>query len=269
MQNGEIMINKIRTAEDSDKFRINKIRTAEDSDKFRMALVGPDQAFFASETKWGVGRLERLVSPATLAAYQRGWSVYREALEQGDHEAVAAVGPRMVQALAYMDAEATAAGHQPLAPETWEAAMPDGTVLVVVRTSAEATAVIRGEKAANGYTAHPSFGMTVETRGEEMGRTGGGNEREKTGRREGENQGETTLPPDLAVTVRQQHEGRTLHVITVAEVARLVAAHGSVIGTKWEGSPAHTGRQMEEGAAADLVRSGYPLEKPVAVGLDF
>ena len=89
-------------------------------ERFRLALVPVDEAMWASEQKWGVGRLERLVSPATLAAYRRGWDLYRAALEASDWAAVEAVGPRMVQALAIMDREATEAGNKPLAPDTWE-----------------------------------------------------------------------------------------------------------------------------------------------------
>jgi hypothetical protein len=36
---------------------MNKIRTPEDNDRFRMALIPVDQAFWASEQKWGVGDL--------------------------------------------------------------------------------------------------------------------------------------------------------------------------------------------------------------------
>ena len=54
-----------------------KLRTADDNDRFRAALIPVDEAMWASEQRYGVGRLERLVSPATLAAYQRGWSAYR------------------------------------------------------------------------------------------------------------------------------------------------------------------------------------------------
>lgn len=233
---------------------MNKIRTQEDSDRFRLALVPVDQAFFASETKWGVGRLERLQQSAVLESYKRGWDAYRVALEEGDATAVEAIGPRMVQALAFMDQEATAAGHQPLAPDTWETSLPDGTVLVIVRSSAEAAAVIRAEKAATAYTARPGFGMTVVSDPAPTDPPSS----------------ETTLPPDLAVTVRNQHEGRRLEVWTLPEVARLIAAHGSVATEKgWEGTPAPSGRQMEENAAADLVRTGYPLKEPIAAGLDF
>ena len=195
-----------------------------------MALVPVDQAFHASEQKYGVGRLERLVSPSTLASYKRGWDAYRAAIEAGDGEAAEAIGPKMIAALAFMDAEATKAGHQPLAPDVWETPLADGTVLVICRTGAEASAVLRASQGRDGASY------------------------------------ETTLPPDLAITVRNSHEGRALTVWTMAEVARLIERHGSIVaeGVKWDGTPAPSGVQLEEGAAADIVRSGYPLDQPLA-----
>ena len=83
----------------------------------------------------------------------------------------------MVAALAYMDAEAVGPVIKPLDVSTWEAALPDGRVMVVVRSQAEASAVVRASRAADGLSY------------------------------------ETTLPPDLAVTVRSQHEGRALVVL--------------------------------------------------------
>jgi hypothetical protein len=193
-------------------------------------MIPIDQAFFESEQKWGVGRLERLVSPATLAAYKRGWDAYRAALDDCDGAAVERIGPRMIQALAVMAAEAEAAGHKPLAPDTWEADMGNGVVLVVVRSSAEASAVLRASRASDGASY------------------------------------ETTLPPDLAVTIRQQHEGRALVVVTMAEIVRLLQrSEAGLWGTKWEGTPAASGRQLEELAAHDMARSGYPMPAPLAV----
>jgi hypothetical protein len=227
-----------------------KLRTADDNDRFRAAMIAPDEAFFASEQKWGVGRLERIINPSTLAAYQRGWSAYRQALESGDADALEAVGPKMVAALAFMTNEAEHAGHKPLDVSTWETALPDGRVLVVVRTAAEAVAVSRAEKAPKAVSAAPRLGMTVvaEMVAPEAPST------------------ETTLPADLAVTVRQQHEGRALTVLTMAEVARLLLlAEGKVSGVEWEGTPAHSGRQTDEMAAHDLVRSGYPMSEPLTV----
>jgi hypothetical protein len=214
-----------------------KLRTPEDHDRFRLSLVPIDQAFHASEQKWGVGRLERLVSPSTMAAYKRGWDAYRAAIEAGDAQAVEAIGPKMIAALAFMDAEATKAGHQPLAPDVWEHPMADGAVLVICRTGAEASAVLRASQGQDGAS-YETSGISYET----------------------------TLPPDLAITVRNSHEGRALTVWTVAEVARLIERHGSVAaeGVKWDGTPAPSGVQLAEGAAADIVRSGYPLSEPLA-----
>ena len=212
-----------------------KIRSPEDHDRFKRALIPVDEAMWASEQRFGIGRLERLVSPATLAAYQRGWTLYRAALEDGDGAALEIIGPKMIRALEVMAAEAEAAGYKPLAPETWEAALPDGRIMVVCRSQAEASAVVRASRAADGLSY------------------------------------ETTLPPDLAVTVRSQHEGRALVVLTLAEVGRLLMmAEGRAAGVEWEGTTTSgSGRQMDEMAAHDLARSGYPLSTPLAADLAF
>lgn len=119
------------------------IRTPSDRDRMTAALAPIDQAFMSSEARWGVGRLEMLVSTTTLASYRRGWVAYRQAITDGDATALESIAPKMLAALAFMDREATAAGHQPLAVERWEAALEDGSVLVVVRTMAEAHAIAR------------------------------------------------------------------------------------------------------------------------------
>jgi hypothetical protein len=208
---------------------MTRLRTAEDVERFKLGLTPVDRAMFESEQRWGVGRLERLVSTNTLLAYQRGWGEYRRVVEDSDIEGLEAIAPKMVAALKFMNDEAQSAGHQPLAPDVWEAPMGDGTVLCVVRSFAEASAVVRAANASDG-TAY-----------------------------------ETTLPPDLAVTVRQQHEGRRLVVVTLAEIARLMQlAEAKVLGTRWEGNDAPSGVQLPEGAAADIVRSGYPLNEALA-----
>jgi hypothetical protein len=228
----------------------NRIRSPEDYQRFRLALVPVDAAFHASEQRFGVGRLERLVSPATLAAYARGWEAYRDALDTSDADKVELVGPKMIRMLAIMESEALASGATPLAPETWEVGLPDGRIVVIVKTTAEASAVIR---AAN-------LGVDAE------------------------------LPPDLSRLVRHQAEGRALLVFTLAEIARLVTAsdgfpkveNGKLagmeikpLGTPWEGAAAYSGVQLSDMAAHDEVRTGFPLnaplrdELPKAVVLDF
>src|SRR5689334_4945683 len=104
---------------------MNKNHTPTDHDRLVAALAPVDQAFRESEKRHGVGRLERLVSAATLASYRRGWIAYRAAIESGDAAAVEQIGPKMIAALKYMAAEAEAAGHKPLSVDAWEAPMED------------------------------------------------------------------------------------------------------------------------------------------------
>jgi hypothetical protein len=244
---------------------VNKIRTPEDDRRFRLALVPIDQAFHASEQRWGVGRLERLVSPGTLAAFARGWDAYRTALNDSDGPAIEAIGPKMVLALSLMDREATTAGHQPLDPSCWE--MPlgdDGTVLVLVRTQAEQAAVIRANNATVASAA-PAGGLRSQNGLAGLAANLNGHTA-PTDVVAGLSAAETTLPPDLAIAVRASHEGRSLEVWDMASIARLILAHGSIARQprKWQGSPAHSGVRQEEGAAADLIRQGWPLEADLA-----
>lgn len=121
----------------------NKIRSYNDTDRLVAALAPADEAFRASEAKFGVARLERLVSPATLLSYRKGWTLYRAAIDEGDAAAVERLAPKMQTALRAMMSEAESLGHKPLSVETWEQALPDGRVLVVVKTLPEAHAVAR------------------------------------------------------------------------------------------------------------------------------
>ena len=116
------------------------------ADRLTAAMAPIDAAMFASEQRWGVARLERLVGTATLESYRRGWTAYRAAIESNDADAVEAIAPKMIAALAYMAREAEAAGHAPLSVERWEAPLEgdaEGRVLVIVRTQAEAHAIAR------------------------------------------------------------------------------------------------------------------------------
>jgi hypothetical protein len=110
-------------------------------DPMTFAIAPIDQAFRASEAKWGVDRLPALVSSATLANYRKGWTAYRTAIDDNDHAAVTAIQPKMIHALAVMDREATANGHAPLAVDAWETPLADGHVLAIVRTNPEAHAL--------------------------------------------------------------------------------------------------------------------------------
>lgn len=182
-----------------------------------MAAIAPvDEAFRQSELRWGVDRLPRMVCSATLESYRRGWVLWRKAIEHGDAAAAQQVGPKMIAALAFMDAEATAAGQTLLAVETWEARMEDGRVLVIVRTNAEASAIAQ---AAN-------LGV------------------------------DAILPPDLASAVRHQQEGRELLVYTLGELVRILPTFDLVnqIKRTWPGATVIGGPVTRENDTGDWVR---------------
>ena len=204
-----------------------------DADRARVlrALIPIDEAFRDSERKWGVGRLERLVGHVTLASYTRGWDAYRAALETGDADAVEAIAPKMAAALAFMDAEATRSGHPPLSVETWEAGMSDGTVLVIVRTNAEATAVLRGEG-----NLPPDLSAVVRDQHE--------------GRR-------IVVWTIVEIARFLEAHGNPVNAIKGTFPGAVVK------GTGWEGSDAWSGVRSDEMQPYDHSRSGYPLDAPL------
>jgi hypothetical protein len=95
------------------------------------------------ERKWGVGRLRLLVSDDLRERFDRQWCKWQAAYAARDLTAVRAHSEAMRRAWAALEAEAKDANHAPLAPEIWEARMPDGTVLAVVRTQQEAHSLAR------------------------------------------------------------------------------------------------------------------------------
>lgn len=115
----------------------------EDMAAISAELVPVDRAFRDMEAKWGTGRLETLVSPATLLSFKKGFGLYSQAITDSDVAAVRRLAPKIIQALQAMDAEATTAGHASLDPQVWEVLLPGGRVLAIGRTDADAMAAAR------------------------------------------------------------------------------------------------------------------------------
>ena len=109
-----------------------------DHDRIQVAIVPTDAVARAAELRWGVARLESLVSASSLQHWREGWRRYATAIAHGDAPTVERLAPKIAQAIRAMEAEAEAAGHTPLALIFWEAPLADGRVLVVTRTAAEA-----------------------------------------------------------------------------------------------------------------------------------
>ena len=94
------------------------------------------------ERRWGIGRLPLLVDPncacGSIASARSSTSL--SAADKAHAIVVQAKG--MSRAWQALDAAATAAGAEPLAPEIWECQLPTGgKVVAIVRTSAEARRV--------------------------------------------------------------------------------------------------------------------------------
>jgi hypothetical protein len=192
-------------------------KTSWSVDSFVAALVPTDEAVRNSEIKWGCGRLERLVSPALLEAYRRGWALWRAAVESGDLPGVQSVGPKMIEMLRRMDADATASGAQPLSVDTWEADFGDGRVLVLCRTTAEASEVAR--------TLGRAVGLGLDA----------------------------ALPCDLLRLVEAQRAGRQIVVWTMGELARVLPEISFLneIKATWPGATITSGPATGENDAHD------------------
>ncbi len=94
-----------------------------------------DRACREADRTWGIDRLPELVSPATAARFGKAMGVMLEAVDKGDADAAAAAALNCVKGLSVMDAEARAAGHQPITAEAWQYEY-EGNRFVVIRDSA-------------------------------------------------------------------------------------------------------------------------------------
>ena len=82
-----------------------------------VALAPFDRAAREMDYKWGVDTLPELVSPETAERYGSALAKLNEAINQNDSSVVAARAAVCVRGLAVMDAEAVAAGKQPVSDD--------------------------------------------------------------------------------------------------------------------------------------------------------
>lgn len=112
--------------------------TSEDVDRIVSLVADIDMLAGRAEQKWGVGRLPLLVGPELRLRFRQACKLWRAAIATYDPEQVRNRAELMKRAYAALDQEAERLGQQPIRPETWEARLPDGSVLVLVRSPAEA-----------------------------------------------------------------------------------------------------------------------------------
>lgn len=117
----------------------------------KATLDGVDHAISTAERTWGVGRLRLLVSDDLRARWDRQWLAWCRAVEADDVGEIQKQGAAVRRAVAALEADAKAAGQQPLTPEVWETWHSD-RVIVVCRTSAEAGVVAREGRAVEIWT---------------------------------------------------------------------------------------------------------------------
>lgn len=114
-----------------------------ESERVTAAIVPVDAAARACEERWGVGRVEGLVSTPTLLAWKEGWGRWAEAVRTGVAADCERLAPKIIAAIQFMQSEAETRGWQPLYCDVWEAPLADGRVLVVAKTPAAAYATGR------------------------------------------------------------------------------------------------------------------------------
>ena len=109
--------------------------------RIQAVIDGVDNIAKTMELKWGVGRLRLVVSDDLREKFDRQYEKLNGAIWAGVSREVELHGPAMTRAWVALDAAAFADGQQPLDPVVWETVTDDGTVIALVRTTAEAHAV--------------------------------------------------------------------------------------------------------------------------------
>lgn len=99
--------------------------------------TGPfDRMAREMDRRWGLDRLPDLVSPETAARYGSALGKLNAAMEANDPAEVAARVGVCIRGMAAMDAEAAAAGHQPISPDAWEIEV-DGVTCAILKDDAD------------------------------------------------------------------------------------------------------------------------------------
>jgi hypothetical protein len=122
-------------------------RTPEAMDAVTAALVGLDAVAVETGAQVGNGAAAHALPRQRPAVVQEGLGAVPPGRAVGDAERMVAVIPGLIRLWQIADAQAVEDGHQPLAPDVWETRLPDGRVLAIARTNAEAIAVQRDGRA--------------------------------------------------------------------------------------------------------------------------
>ena len=94
------------------------------------AIAPFDRAAREADATWGIDRLPELVSPETAAKYGSAFAKLNAAINASDPDDCAARAAVCIRGLAAMDAEARAAGHQPMPSGFWMYEQNGDTIII-------------------------------------------------------------------------------------------------------------------------------------------
>jgi len=117
--------------------------TSYDYDAIAAVIDGVDATARGYEDKWGVGRLELLVSDELREKFRRQKVRFDEAIQDHDVVRVRVSGAAMRRAWEALDKAAQEAGAKELTPEVWEIETTDGRVIAFCRHFADSYSVFR------------------------------------------------------------------------------------------------------------------------------
>lgn len=112
--------------------------TRYDYEAIQSVVDGVDEAARQQEVKWGVGRLELLVSDELREKFRKQLRRFNEAVIAHDVERVRQAGQAMRRAWEALDRAAEQADAKVLDPEYWEIGLSDGRVIALCRTKHDA-----------------------------------------------------------------------------------------------------------------------------------
>ena len=121
--------------------------------RVQSTLDGVDALANEMERKWGVGRLRLLVDDDLRARFDEQARLWNLSLWEGATAAEAIHhGQAMRRGWVALDKWAETNSCRPLVPAVWEVGLADGTVAAITRTTAEAAAATRENRAMRVYT---------------------------------------------------------------------------------------------------------------------
>jgi len=110
------------------------------------ALIEHDFVVNEYESKWGIDRLQELVSSEMRDRFYKQREKLNAAIDNNDGKQTQHEVEVMCRAYVALEREAVAAGHKPLTGERWETPLPDGRVLAITKSFAEAGKVAKDNR---------------------------------------------------------------------------------------------------------------------------